>query len=87
MGVHWVELLFEEGGCLKRVEWGHVTCRGELGMWYVQRASWGRSPAGGRPFRRHKLLWGLGVGRNGVVVGENDGGGDGFRSGGFVWRG
>ena len=86
MSVHWVELPFEEGGCPKRVERGHVTRRDGQGTWYERRVSWGQSPADGGPSRRHKSARDLELGRNGVVVGENDGGGDGFRSGGFVWR-
>ena len=34
MGVHWVELPFEEGGLPKQVEWGHVVHFGGQGMWY-----------------------------------------------------
>ena len=40
----------------------------------------------GRLFRRRKLVWGV---RNEVVVGamgEDDGGGDGHCSRGFMWR-
>ena len=87
MGVHWVELPFVEGGLPKRVEQGHVARCGGQGTWYERRVSWGQSPADGGPSRRHKSAWGLGMCRNGVVVGENNGGGDGFHSGGFVWWG
>ena len=86
MGVHWVELPFEEDVLPKRVERGHVTRRGELGMWYVRRASWGQSPADGGPFRRRGSARGLGVGRNGVVEGKSDSGGGGCRSMWLVWR-
>ena len=51
MGVHWVELPFEEGGLLKWVEWGHVAHCGGWGTWYKRWALWGQSSAGGGPFR------------------------------------
>ena len=89
MSVHWVELPFEEGGCPKRVERGHVTRRDGQGTWYERRVSWGQSPADGGPSRRHKSARDLELGRNGVVVGamgENDSRGGGRCSRWLVWR-
>ena len=85
MGVHWVELPFEEGGLLKPVEQGHMARCGGWGTWYEQQVSWGQSPADGGPSRRCGSAQGV---QNEVVVGamgENNSGGDCHCSRGFVW--